>query len=691
MPSHSSDDESDDDYGPAPAPVATEAGENPSEIKSNRKTKRKQEDAITSESSKDNEKDAKKSLEITENAKKKPKTITKKRIIDPYESIYLQQLPSSEHYETSYMHRDIVTHTCVSKVTEFIITASNDGHVKFWKKMLKSIEFVKHYQAHLGPITDMILSPDGKQLVTVSTHDSMIKVFDILSFDMINMIEITSFSPRKVIWLENPLTHLFDRIAVTDTQSGKIFILKAMDANGTILQEVNIHSFPVVCLERHPIYHQVIISIDSKGMIEYWDTATLQLPSSSSSEITFHYKSETDLFELMKVKTLPISMTFSHSGQYFAIFSLDKQIRIFNYITGKLFRQFNESLMVYNQMLQELNQPPLPPPPSTATTEGESGDLPEKEEGKEEEDTKKSILPKLDALDLGRRIALEKELESNIDSLMLTNLLFDQSDHILIYSSLLGIKMINILTEQVIRIIGYPEKTERFLKLSLYQGIPVVDQQLLLSRQTAFNAAAASNSATNKQTTIDIQHKTTEDILAEANQPDPTIYITSFKKRRFYCFSLRQPNESTESRDKVNELPTEEEKQLENYQKQLLKSQQTLINQVILHTSLGDIIIKLFIDECPKTCENFITHISNGYYNNIIFHRVIKNFMIQTGDPLGDGTGGESIWGKEFEDEFHRTLRHDRPFTVSMANAGPNTNGSQVIDQTLLSSNAVLS
>jgi peptidylprolyl isomerase domain and WD repeat-containing protein 1 len=67
----------------------------------------------------------------------------------------------------------------------------------------------------------------------------------------------------------------------------------------------------------------------------------------------------------------------------------------------------------------------------------------------------------------------------------------------------------------------------------------------------------------------------------------------------------------------------------------------------------------------------------NGYYNNIIFHRVIKGFMIQTGDPTGTGSGGESMWGNEFEDEFVRTLRHDRPFTVSMANAGPNTNGSQ--------------
>merc|ERR1711981_1051283 len=86
---------------------------------------------------------------------------------------------------------------------------------------------------------------------------------------------------------------------------------------------------------------------------------------------------------------------------------------------------------------------------------------------------------------------------------------------------------------------------------------------------------------------------------------------------------------------------------------------------------------KLFFQECPKTIENFTVLSKKGYYDNTIFHRVIQGFMIQCGDPQGDGTGGESIWGGEFEDEFHRSLKHDRPFTLSMANAGPNTNGSQ--------------
>ncbi|KAL8455329.1 hypothetical protein Emag_000811 [Eimeria magna] len=102
-----------------------------------------------------------------------------------------------------------------------------------------------------------------------------------------------------------------------------------------------------------------------------------------------------------------------------------------------------------------------------------------------------------------------------------------------------------------------------------------------------------------------------------------------------------------------------------------------LCNTATLHTTFGDIKVKLFAAECPKTVENFTVHARSGYYDNLLFHRVIKGFMIQTGDPNGDGTGGESIWGGDFEDELHRSLKHDRPFTLSMANAGPNTNGSQ--------------
>jgi peptidyl-prolyl cis-trans isomerase B (cyclophilin B) len=96
----------------------------------------------------------------------------------------------------------------------------------------------------------------------------------------------------------------------------------------------------------------------------------------------------------------------------------------------------------------------------------------------------------------------------------------------------------------------------------------------------------------------------------------------------------------------------------------------------VMHTSLGDIKIKLFTNEAPKATENFITHAKNGYYDGLIFHRVIKDFMIQGGDPTGTGMGGESIYGAPFEDEFTPTL-HNLRGALSMANSGPSTNGSQ--------------
>ncbi|KAL2924705.1 Peptidyl-prolyl cis-trans isomerase CYP65 [Bienertia sinuspersici] len=98
---------------------------------------------------------------------------------------------------------------------------------------------------------------------------------------------------------------------------------------------------------------------------------------------------------------------------------------------------------------------------------------------------------------------------------------------------------------------------------------------------------------------------------------------------------------------------------------------------VQLHTSHGDLNIELHCDITPRTCENFITLCEQGYYNGVIFHRNIRNFMIQGGDPTGTGKGGESIWGQPFKDEVNSKLLHSGRGVVSMANSGPHTNGSQ--------------
>ena len=98
---------------------------------------------------------------------------------------------------------------------------------------------------------------------------------------------------------------------------------------------------------------------------------------------------------------------------------------------------------------------------------------------------------------------------------------------------------------------------------------------------------------------------------------------------------------------------------------------------ITFETSLGEFSVELYTKHCPKTCQNFTELAKSGYYDKTVFHRVIPDFMVQGGDPTGTGRGGTSIFGKEFEDEIHEELRHTGAGILSMANAGPNTNGSQ--------------
>ncbi|VAX24751.1 Peptidyl-prolyl cis-trans isomerase [hydrothermal vent metagenome] len=128
---------------------------------------------------------------------------------------------------------------------------------------------------------------------------------------------------------------------------------------------------------------------------------------------------------------------------------------------------------------------------------------------------------------------------------------------------------------------------------------------------------------------------------------------------------------STEKNSKKSLNKAEEKvKELMN-----LKDNEELV--ATIKTNMGNIEIKLFARKTPKTVENFVGLATTGKYDNVIFHRVIPDFMIQGGDPTGTGREGVSFWGGKFEDEFNTSLHHDKPGILSMANAGPNTNGSQ--------------
>lgn len=534
-------------------------------------------------------------------------TSSKKKRVLEFEHLYLENLPSSESYEKSYMHRDVVRFVAVTK-TDFILSASCDGHLKFWRKTEEAgIEFVKHFRCHLGSIEDMKASNNG-ELACTTSDDKSSKVFDVVNFDMINMLKL-SYTPGCCGWIYNS-GDAIPALAISEKESARVHIYDGRGSNTPLHTVEKLHYKPVRVIRYNPVC-DMVLSSDESGMVEVWSgpRGDYKFPKN----IQWQYKTDTDLYEFVKCKCRPMDLCFSPDGKRFASISTDHKIRIFNILTGKMVKMLDETLQ--NTIdLQQMKQ-------------------------------------QLSNMEFGRRLAVEKELDKS-DAINLCNIVYDDSGYFLLYGTMLGVKVINIQTNRCVKILGRPENP-RFMHVALFQG-----------------------SGKKPKAATDVATAASDNPLLQQQLLDPILFATAYKKNRFYLFSRREPfnkNSPDADRDVFNEKPTKEEL--------IAATQDVSYSRVaescIIHTSMGDITCKLFAKECPKTVENFCVHSRDGYYNGHVIHRVIKGFMIQTGDPLGNGTGGESIWGGEFEDEFHPNLRHDRPYTLSMANAGPNTNGSQ--------------
>ncbi|SNX83891.1 related to Peptidylprolyl isomerase domain and WD repeat-containing protein 1 [Melanopsichium pennsylvanicum] len=638
----------------------------------------------------------------------------------PHENTYLSNLPSADRYFKSLMHRDTINSVTVNPRSSFIITTSVDGWVKFWKKSSLApsgaptsaspvsstgaasaaslfsgtsvVEFVKQYRAHLSPIVAWSCSFDGASFATLDA-EANVKVFDVDNFDLINMIRLP-YKARTLAWVHRPGSPR-TLLAISDEESSNIRIYdgrgspsdpsqtKDIDTDelanaqqvspslstasagypSPIFTVPKVHRAPVHILSFNP-QHNVVVSCDVTGFVEYWvPEEPFSAPSPNKIPRIFKLKSKTDLFEFKKTKTVPTTLTFSKDGEKFAVFSVaDRHIRVFDFRSAKIIRTYNESL-------EALQAAQAPPAPAHGQAEGKDGNA---------NVTQPEIDFKLDQMEFGRRLALEREISAssasgplsglaNASSAALWNVLFDESGHFIIFGSLQGIKFVNLVTDRCVRLLGKDESI-RFMHLALFQGVP--------DKKVSSLAAAASENP----------------LLAKQGLVDPTLFATAHRRARFYMFTRVDPDAASGSehtasgdRDVFNERPTREEQTIASATAPVGKSRNGADSQATsvkhatatLHTTVGDIQLTLFAELVPKTCKNFVGLAKKGYYDGIIFHRIIKKFMIQTGDPLGDGTGGESRWGGNFEDEFHPSLNHSKPFTLSMANAGPNTNGSQ--------------
>lgn len=544
----------------------------------------------------------------------------KKRRKLPYEKLYIAALPTASRYFKSLMHRDQLCFTTLTPFTDFLITSSIDGVVKFWKKDFGGIEFVKEFRAHNGEIRSVSVSADGRSFATAGT-DKSVKIFDVVTFDLLAMLSL-DYAPKAVCWVHGRGAS-FPLLAVSSEDNSWIRIYDGRGENPEPLHLLkSVHKTPVALMAYNNQF-DCVVSVDQGGMVEYWQ------PSGSfeKPDNVFAMKSSTSLFEFKRAKSVPSSLTISPTGKQFATFSFpDRKIRVFDFTSGKLHRTYDESL----ETVQEMQQ---------------AG----------------TAVQRLEDIEFGRRLSIERELDQpSIRPRM--NVIFDETGNFILYGSMYGVKVLNTLTNRIVKLYGQ-EESLRPLWLCLYQGQP------------------------EKKGVVTVEMAASENpLLQEAEARDAMLVATGSGKVRFYMFT--NDNKYVPRRPWIgisanSNSVAKSERDIQNEKPRNISTKQKLEDKPVatgtlatIHTTYGDITVRLFPEAAPKAVENFVTHAKNGYYNNIIFHRVIRKFMIQTGDPMGDGTGGESIWGKEFEDEFS-SLKHDKPYTVSMANAGPNSNGSQ--------------
>ncbi|KAF1998098.1 peptidyl-prolyl cis-trans isomeras-like protein [Amniculicola lignicola CBS 123094] len=522
----------------------------------------------------------------------------------PYEKLYRAALPSASRYFKSLMHRDQLSFTTFTPHTDFLITSSIDGVVKFWKKDFGGIEFVKEFRAHTGEIRSVSVSADGRSFATAGS-DNSVKIFDVVTFDLLVMLNL-DYTPNAVCWVHGGGTSI-PQLAVSSEENSWIRIYDGQNGTQEPLHILKtMHKVPVTLMVYNKKF-DCVISADQGGLVEYWRPSGEYVKPDN----VWKKKTMTNLFDFKKAKSVPTSMTISPTGTQFVTFSFpDRMIRIFDFATGRLYRAYDESIQTITDMQQA----------GTA-------------------------LQKLEDVEFGRRLGAERDLD-NPAARARMNVIFDESGHFILFGSVYGVKVINTVTNRCVRVYAQ-EESFRPLHLSLYQGQPQK------KGVTTVEMAASENP-----------------LLQDAEARDAMLVSTGSGKVRFYMFTNNN-NVAKSERDVQNEKPRNI-----NAAKQQEAKKTASGTSATIHTTYGDITVRLYPDAAPKAVENFVTHARNGYYNDIIFHRIIRKFMIQTGDPLGNGSGGESIWGKEFEDEFS-TLKHDKPYTLSMANAGPNTNGSQ--------------
>jgi peptidylprolyl isomerase domain and WD repeat-containing protein 1 len=552
---------------------------------------------------------------------------------------YHQDIPGSSHYSVSWMHAKTIIAVVASIKHGYVITGSRDGTVKFWKRLEVDgeptegqhpcLEFVKSFTAHAGTIQALATDHEGDTCCSVGS-DGLLKFYEISTFDATTMLQTGKNLGTCCSWF-TATSRAARAVAVSAANSGDIYIYSPDTVS--LIQTLTLHGSSTVTCLAYNVNQDCMVSTDYKGIIELWDchgsaavstTNTTAIDdendyladaaansfsvgnacSSTRNGIAFESKMDTQLYDLIRKKTFAIAIAVAPSGTCFAVYCADLKVRIFDHASGKIVVTYDERLKVYDKTF---SQAPFG----------------------------------LDSIEYGKRAATEREMAevSTVFSAgsmpssssgakvspQRLSIQFDPSSRYLLIPTLVGVKVIDTQKHKLVRIIGQADASQlRFVSVCLAWGDAKVNRQMQLARKSSTKTSAG-----------------TEANDSEAVS-DALVITLAYDQRRLYVFShldpVEDPDASEEvltSRDAWNEAPTVQDQFLSDNRG--AASNRKSATRAILRTTKGDIHIQLFASQVPRTVENFVGHAKSGYYNEVIFHRIIKGFMLQTGDPDGDG------------------------------------------------------
>jgi peptidylprolyl isomerase domain and WD repeat-containing protein 1 len=515
----------------------------------------------------------------------------------------------------------------------------------------------------------------GSFVATCCSTDKHIRIYDVSLLAMTCLLQLDYF-PGAISWLyvddyrSSPLllTSPSDR---TDLLLYDPFYAAAAPSyaevtNGNLWTpiaaiDLKCHLFPMAQIQYNERHH-FFVSIDAKGIIDYWQvdftplikqqleqeapaaaSSALRLKATfpkntSPSPLHFLSKTTTDLFFYAKTKLAILSFEWHPAYSHFVILSSDWTIRVFQTSTGK-------------------------------------------------------VVAKVPLLEFEPSDASFKRMSDAAIGPSLPRVLFDPSGRYILFATGQGFHIMDWHTQKSLLCLGSGEDMHDFrgMDLCLFDISALAYARYKKARMTA-EMVVSDNPA----------FKDMLPTYADARE-SYWLLATCYKKNRFAIFTGKEPRVlQSESADGAQhkegsvapvlfqrDIMNEKDNLRMNPKSAKTPEKPTFLMEdavsVVIHSDYGDIHLTLYPRAAPLAVENFVTHAKNRYYDGTLFHRVIRKFMIQGGDPLGDGTGGESIWGKDFQDEIlapsdplYDTLHFRKPYVVAMANTGqPLSNGSQ--------------